>query len=180
MRLLNRERFLNTIGFTDKGSYKYRYRNPNNITVYWDALPSGLDDKCFLLLMMLASLADGNNVLSRRVSRKSKFSTIVYKPMDKEDIRDSLKWKFGENKFDKCWTELKKHCIKQIKYYDDRLFWVINPAFVNRCRSVPYWLYKEFSVYMNPYMTKLAINKMHDIITENERIINEYNKEENN
>ena len=81
--------------------------------------------------------------------------------MDKEMIRNSLRYKFGENKFDKCWRELKKHCIKQIEY-NNNLAWVINPAIVSRCKVLPDWLYNEFDTYLVPYLSKIAIKKFQD------------------
>lgn len=144
-------------GFNDKG---YRYRNKADfIRYFFDDYPSTLSQDAFLLLIMMAEIANKENVLVYRVSRKSKFSSIIYKPMTKEQIRSSLRFKYGKNKFDRCWTELKKHCIKEVRYYQ-YMVWAINPAIISRCRQVPDWLYYEFRLYLNPRMSRLAIKKM--------------------
>lgn len=159
--VLKEKSFFSYDGFNDKG-YKYRYRS-DHIRYYFDAVPSTLSKEALLLLFMIAELANDENVLVYRVTRKSKFSTIIYKPMDKEEILLRLKYKYGQNKFDRCWNELRKHCIKRIKY-NNVWAWAINPAIISRCKQVPPWLYDEFSTYMNPYLTPLAIKKYQDLL----------------
>lgn len=152
-------------GFNDKG-FKYRYR-ADKITVFFDALPSDLSENAFLLLYMLAEMANPDNVLVYRVSRKSKFSSIIYKPLSKDDIREKLRFKMGINRFNNAWMELKKHCIKEIKYYDYKV-WAINPAFICKCKQVPPWLYEEFATYLSPYMTNISLKKMNDLLKQYE------------
>lgn len=148
-------------GFNEKG-FKYRYR-ADKITVFFDCIPTTLSDNAFLLLYMLAELANEDNMLVYRVTRKSKFSSIIYKPLYKDDIRKRLRFKFGINKFNQAWIELKKHCIKEIQYHEIKA-WAINPAIICRCKQVPPWLYDEFSQYLNPYMTNISIKKMQDLL----------------
>lgn len=159
--ILKENTFFTYDGFNDKG-YKYRYRG-NYIRYYFDAVPTTLSEEAFLLLIMLTELANEDNVLVYRVTRKSKFSNIIYKPMCKEDIMAKLKYKYGQNKFDRCWKELKKHCIKKIRYHE-YLAWAINPSIFCKCKQIPPWLYEEFSLYLNPYMSKTAIKKMNDLL----------------
>lgn len=154
--VLRESSFFNYDGFNDKG-FKYRYRH-DYIREYWDSIPSNLSEGAYLLLIMLGEICNDENVLVRRVDRKSKFSSIIYKPLTKEEIRSRLRYKYGENKFDRCWTELKKHCVKLVQYYEYKV-WAINPAYVSRCKQVPDWLYDEFKEYMMPHMTKLAVQK---------------------
>lgn len=152
-------------GFNDKG-YKYRYRAAD-VKFYPDSIPGSLSAEAWFLLVMIAELTNDENVLVYRVERKSKFSSIIYKPYDKEEIRKQLRYPYGINKFDRCWLELRKHCIKQVRYHD-YLVWCINPAVINKCKQIPPWLYDEFSIYMNPYMTKLAIRKYQKILDDYE------------
>ena len=148
-------------GFNEKG-YRYRYRG-DYIRYYWDAIPHNLSKDSLFLLLMLAELANNENVLIKKVKRKSKFSNIISKPMDKTDVMEKLRYPMGINKFDKCWQELKKHCIKKVRYHD-YLVWAINPAYISRCKEIPTWLYEEFDMYLNPYMTKLAIAKFRRLV----------------
>lgn len=159
--LIKENTFFYYDGFNDKG-YKYRFRN-ESITVYGDTIPSTLSKEAFLLLYMLTEMANEENVLVYRVTRKSKFSTIIYKPMTKEDMMSRLRYKYGENKFDKCWTELKKHCIKKVRYHE-YMVWAINPAVISKCKYVPAWLYDEFKLYMNPHLPKAAIKKYQEML----------------
>ena len=162
--LIKENNFFYYDGFNDKG-YKYRGKQNNKITVFPDTIPTTLSERGFLLLYMLTEIANEDNVLVYRVKRKSKFSSIVYMPLDKEDIAKQLRYKWGINKFDKYWNELKKHCIKRIRYHE-YMVWAINPAVMNRCTQIPPWLYEEFSVYMNPHMSKAAILKYQNMISE--------------
>lgn len=159
--VLKERAFFSYDGFNDKG-YKYRYR-ADYMRYYFDAVPATLSEESFLLLLMIAEISNDENILVYRITRKSKFSKIIYKPMDKEDIRIKTRYKYGINKFERCWKELKKHCIKKIKYYDIYA-WAINPAIVSRCKQVPPFLYDEFKEYMNPYMSALAINKFNHLL----------------
>lgn len=158
--VLKERAFFSYDGFNDKG-YKYRYR-ADYIRYYWDSVPAGISESSFLLLIMMSEICNDENVLVYRITRKSKFSNILYKPMTKEDIIEKTRYKYGKNKFDKCWKELRKHCIKQIEYRGIRA-WAINPAIISRCKQIPPWLYDEFKEYLNPYMSKLAINKFQQL-----------------
>lgn len=162
--IIREKTFVHYDGFNEKG-YKYRYRSGGTIKVYPDSIPGSLSEKAFILLYMLAELANEDNVLVYRVDRKSRFSSIVYKALDKESIREKLHWKWGINKFDKAWLELRKHCIKKIRYHQ-YLVWAINPAVVSKCSQIPPWLYDEFAIYLNPYMSKMAIKKMQNRLKE--------------
>ena len=73
-------------GFNEKG-YKYRHRGVF-VRYYFDAIPSNLSEPAFLLLIMISELMNEENMLVYRVERKSKFSSILYKPLEKEDIRE--------------------------------------------------------------------------------------------
>ena len=90
--ILREKTFFSYDGFNDEG-YKYRYR-ATHIHYFFDAVPSTLSKDAFLLLIMLTELANEDNVLVYRVTRKSKFSTIIYKPLLKEDIMARLKYKY--------------------------------------------------------------------------------------
>lgn len=144
-------------GFSEKG-FKYRNRQVH-IKYFFDSMPGNLSEAAWMLLLMIAEIMNEDNVLVYRVERKSKFSTIVYKPYDKEEIRLRTRFVYGINKFDRCWTELNKHCLKKVRYYD-YMVWAVNPAIVNKCREIPYWLCDEFKEYMTPHMTPMAVSKM--------------------
>lgn len=159
--VLKEKAYFSYDGFNDRG-YKYRYRG-DYIRYYFDAVPTTLSENSFFLLVMISELMNNENILIYRITRKSKFSKIIYKPMDKEDIRLKTKYRYGKNKFEKCWKELRKHCIKKIKYYDVYA-WAVNPAIISRCKQIPPFLYDEFKEYMNPYMSALAINKFNQIL----------------
>lgn len=160
--VLKQNSFFYYDGFNDKG-FKYRGKQNNKIVFFPDTIPTTLSEKGFTLLCMLCEIANEDNVLVYRVERKSKFSSIVYKPLDKEDISNRLRFKWGKNKFDKYWNELKKHCIKRIRYHQ-YMVWAINPAIINKCKQIPPWLYDEFSIYMNPHMSKSAILKYQNML----------------
>lgn len=144
-------------GFCEKG---YRYRNRAlYIRYFFDSLPDNYDSDTLLLLFMIAELMNEENMLVYKVKRKSKFSNIIYKPMDKEDIRMATRYRYGINKFNRCWRNLTKHSLKQIKYHD-YLSWAVNPSVISKCKDVPYWLYEEFQDSMNPHLSAQAINKL--------------------
>lgn len=149
-------------GFSEKG-YRYR-KNSEYIRYYFDAIPSDLTKDSLFLLFMLSEIMNEENVLVYRVKRKSKFSNIIYKPYDKDELRDKVNangrpnCNYGINKFYKCWNELRKHCIKKVEYRTCKA-WAINPAFISKCKQLPYWLYDEFQQYINPYLSANAINK---------------------
>lgn len=148
-------------GFSDKG-YKYRHRAVH-IKYFFDSIPNNLSEAAWLLLIMIAEIMTEDNVLVYRVKRKSKFSTIIYKPYDKEEIRKRTRFIYGQNKFDRCWSELNKHCLKKIRYYD-YMVWAVNPAVINKCREIPYWLCDEFKDYMTPHLTATTIKKLQNKI----------------
>ena len=144
-------------GFNNKG-YKYRNRAVF-IKYFFDSIPDNLSEGAWTLLFMIAELMNEDNVLVYRVERKSKFSKILYKPYDKDDIRERVRYKFGINKFDKCWRELTKHCLKRVKYYD-YVVWAVNPSIINKCRQIPFWLYEEFKDYIDPHLSSSTLKKM--------------------
>ena len=161
--IINQNTFFYYDGFNDKG---YKYRNKAfKITVFPDSIPTTLTKEAFLLLYMMTEIANDENVLVYRITRKSKFSSIIYKPMDKTEIMHRIRFKYGENKFDKYWAELKKHCIKKVQYHEYNA-WAINPAVMNRCQQIPPWLYDEFSTYMNPFLSKVVIKKYQNRLKE--------------
>lgn len=159
--ILRDKTWLGYDGFNTKG-YNYR-RRALSIRYFFDALPCNLSKDEFLLLFLVAELANEENVLVYRVDRKSKFSTILYKPMDKEYISEHIRFKYGMNKFDRCWRNLTKHCLKRIKYHDMTV-WAINPSVICKCKEVPIWLYEEFQEYMNPFLSASTIKKFQNKI----------------
>jgi len=144
-------------GFSEKG-YKYRNRGVY-IRYYFDSLLDNFSEATFTLLFQIAELMTEENMLVYRVKRKSKFSNIIYKPMDKEYIREHIRFKFGRHRFDKCWSQLRKNTIKQIRYHQ-YLCWAVNPSIVSKCRDVPYWLYDAFKESMNPHLSAKTVNKL--------------------
>lgn len=148
-------------GFSDKG-YKYRHRSLH-IHYFFDSLPNNLSANALFLLFMIAEIMNDENILVYRVKRKSKFSSIIYKPYDKEEIRLKTRFIYGKNKFDKCWTELNKHCLKRVKYYNTTV-WAVNPTVINKCKEVPFWLCEEFKDYMTPHLTAASIVKLENKI----------------
>lgn len=144
-------------GFSDTG-YKYRHRQ-THIKYFFDSIPHNISQDSLFLLMMIAEIMNENNVLVYRVERKSKFSPIVYKPYDKEDVRMRTRFRYGINKFDRCWRELNKHCLKRVRYYQ-YIVWAVNPTVVNKCKEIPFWLCEEFMDYMTPHMTASAMKKL--------------------
>lgn len=155
--ILDEQYWLGYDGFSDKG-YKYRNRAVY-IRYYFDSLPDNYSESALMLLFLIAELMNDENMLVYRVKRKSKFSDTIYKPMDKDDIRERLRFKFGRHRFDRCWSILKKHAVKQIRYHQ-YLCWAVNPSIVSKCRDVPYWLYDAFKEYMNPHLAAKTVNKL--------------------
>lgn len=148
-------------GFNDNG-YRYRHRSPH-IKYFNDSLPNNLSEAAWVLLLMIAEIMTEDNVLVYRVERKSKFSTIIYKPYDKDEIRSRTRYKYGENKFDRCWRELTKHCLKKVRYHQ-YLVWAVNPTVINKCKYVPFWLCEEFKDYMTPHLTATTVKKLENKI----------------
>ena len=148
-------------GFTDKG-YRYRARQPQ-IHFNLDSIPDNLSKDSMVLLFMLAELMNQDNVLVYRVERKSKFSNFVYKPYDKEDLRLRCRFRFGMNKFDKCWQELSRHCLKRVQYYQ-YIVWAINPAVIHRSNFLPIWLCAEFKEYLLPHLSPSTVKKLQNKI----------------
>lgn len=155
--VLRENSWLGYDGFSEKG-YKYRNR-AICIKYYFDSLPENYDKETLMLLFLIAELMNEENVLVYRVKRKSKFSKILYKPMDKDEIREKIRFKFGENKFDRCWKVLNKKALKRIKY-NDVYVWAVNPSIISKCRDVPFWLYEAFQDSMNPHLSAVAIKKL--------------------
>lgn len=143
-------------GFSETG---YRYRPKSGIRYYFDSLPGNYDKDTFLLLILIAELMNDENVLVYRVKRKSKFSEITYKPMSKDDIKDNIRYKYGQNKFDKCWKELSKKAIKKIKYYD-RMVWAVDPSVICKGKEIPFWLYEAFQESINPHLSAITLKKL--------------------
>ena len=150
-------------GFNENG-YAYRARG-NYLRFFNDSLPSNLSKESLLLLLMMAELMNEENVLVYRVERKSKFSSIIYRPLDKYDIREKTRFVYGINKFDKCWQELSRRCIKRVKYRDNILAWAVNPSVLTKTKYVPFWLYGEFQDSMNPHLSPITIQKLQDRIS---------------
>lgn len=148
-------------GFTETG-YKYRSRQCP-IKYFPDSIPSNLSQAAWYLLFMMAEIMNDENVLVYRVDRKSKFSTILYKPYDKEDIRTKIRYPYGQNKFDRCWQELSKHCLKRVQYYN-YLVWAVNPAVISKSKEIPYWLCAEFKDYLIPHMSAISVKKLQNKI----------------
>lgn len=109
--ILKEKNWLGYDGFNENG-YQYR-RKAVHIRYYFDAIPDNLSEGAMMLLFMISEIMNEDNVLVYRVKRKSKFSSIIYKPLDKEDIAERIRYRYGKNKFDRCWRELTKHCIKK-------------------------------------------------------------------
>lgn len=158
--IIKENTFFTYDGFNEKG-YKYRYR-ADYIRYYWDAVPVGLSKNAFLLLIMISSIMNDENVLVFVKTKRGKFARTIYKPMDKEDIFERLQYKYGINKFDECWKELRKHCIKRIEYHGIQV-WAVNPSIISRCKQIPPWLYDEFKDYLNPYLSNQAIKKFQQL-----------------
>lgn len=158
-------------GFNEKG-YKYRRRS-DFIRYYFDSLPDNLSKDAIMLLFMIAEIMNKENILVYRIKRKSKFSSIIYKPMDKEDIAERIRFHYGINKFDSCWRELTKHCLKRIKYYDC-IAWAVNPSVISRCKEIPLWLYEEFKEYLDPHLSNITITKFQNKINFQNNNINQY------
>lgn len=155
--VLKQNEWLGYDGFSENG-YKYRNRQ-KHIKYFFDSLPANLSSNAWFLLFMIAEIMNEDNVLVYRVERKSKFSNIIYKPYDKEEIRKRLRYPYGKNKFDACWRELTKHCLKRVEYYG-YLVWAVNPTIINKCKEIPIWLCAEFYDYMTPHLTATTINKL--------------------
>jgi hypothetical protein len=155
--VLTEKSWLGYDGFTENG---YRYRTKAAfIRYYFDSLPSNYDSDTLMLLFLIAELMNGENVLVYRVERKSKFSSIIYKPMTKDDIRERIRYKYGINKFDRCWRELTKIALKKIEYHDTQV-WAVNPSIVSKCREIPFWLYEAFQYELNPHLSAITIKKL--------------------
>ena len=152
-------------GFTN-GGYQYR-KKALKITYFFDSIPSNISKNAWFLLMQIAELMNEENALVYRVTRKSKFSSIIYKPYDKIEIRDRIRFKIGERNFDVAWRELKKHCRKKIQYRG-YMTWVVNPAIISKCKEVPIWLCEEFENYMTPHLSATTAKRLRD------RIKNQY------
>lgn len=161
--VLSEKKWIGYDGFNDKG-YNYRPRSVF-IRYYFDSLPANYDKETLMLLIMIAELANEDNVLVYRIPRKSKFSSVIYKALCKEDIRERTRFVYGINKFDKCWNKLTKYALKRIQYYNFQA-WAVNPAIVSKCKYVPFWLYEAFQDEMNPHLSALAINKLQSRIAE--------------
>lgn len=155
--ILKENKWIGYDGFSDKG-YKYRNRNVH-IKYFFDSLPDNISSGSLFLLFMIAEIMTEDNVLVYKVKRKSKFSSIIYKPLDKEDIRLKTRFTYGINKFDACWKELTKHCIKKVRYYEYNV-WAVNPTIINKCKEIPFWLCDEFKDYMIPHLSATTYNKL--------------------
>ena len=86
-------------------------------------------------------------------------------PALKDYIREHIRFKYGRHRFDRCWSKLRKHAIKQIRYHQ-YLCWAVNPAIVSKCREVPYWLYDTFKEYMNPHLAAKTVAKLNRKVKE--------------
>lgn len=161
--VVNEKKWFGYDGFNEKG---YRYRaQASSIKYFFDSLPCNLSSNAWTLLMLIAEIMNDENVLVYKVSRKSKFCSTIYKPMDKDEIRQRLRFSWGMNKFNESWKELCKHCIKKIEYYNDMQVYAVNPAVIMKCKQVPFWLYEEFQDYMNPHLSATTIKKLQEKIT---------------
>lgn len=149
-------------GFTSKG---YKYRKTEGIRVFFDSIPADLSENAILLLLMLARVANNENMLVEKVPYKSRFSSIRYSALTIEEMRTRTAKVYGIVKYKKAFTELKKHCLKKIKYNGINA-WAINPAFVMCSPFLPIWLYNEFQEDINPHLTAYAIKTFRSKINE--------------
>lgn len=164
--ILSERQWTSYDGFNEEKGYRYRSRQ-QYIRYYYDAIPTNLSRDALMMLFMIAEIMTEENMLIYRVSRKSKFSKFVYKPYTLDDIRERLRYPFGKNRFRRNWTELKKHCLKKIKYFNIEA-WAVNPAVISKCYFLPDFLYIEFKDYLNPFLTPNAIAIFQNRISEME------------
>jgi len=155
--VLKEKTWVNYDGFTEEG-YAYRPRS-SQLRYFPDSIPDNLTEYDWSILIMMAEIMNDENVLVQRVKRKSKFNDTIYMPLTKDEIRERLRFKVGQNRFMKSWYHLRKHCIKKIKYHDAPA-WCINPAVVMKSRYLPIWLYAEFYQYLDPYLSPTALKKI--------------------
>lgn len=73
----------------------YRFRPKTlGLRFFYNAIPQTLSKDAWLLLLMITELMNNENVIVYRVQRKSKFSSILYKPYDKDEIREHVRYRF--------------------------------------------------------------------------------------
>ena len=148
-------------GFSETG---YKYRNKACFVRYFfDSLPGNLSESAWILLFMIAEIMNDENALVYRIKRKSKFSNILYKPYDKDDIRSKIRYPYGQNKFDRCWKELNKHCLKRVEYHG-YMTWVVNPTVISKNKEIPFWLCAEFKEYIFPHIPAATVKKLQNKI----------------
>jgi len=155
--ILQQKEYINYDGFSENG-YAYRPR-VSSVKFFSDSLPDNISCEAWTLLMMIAEVMNDDNVLIQRVKRKSKFSDIIYLPLTTDEIRERTRFVYGKNKFFRCWYQLRKHCIKKVKYHDTTC-WCVNPAVVMKSKYIPIWLYAEFYQYLDPHISSTSLKKI--------------------
>lgn len=81
--------------------------------------------------------------------------------MIKTKFVNTLDINFGINKFDRCWGELNKKCLKYVQYYNTYA-WAVNPAIATKSYELPYWLYFEFQDSLNPFLSANTISRLQE------------------
>jgi hypothetical protein len=146
-------------GWTEKG---YKYRNKYYpVQFYPDTIPKLLPNtlKIFFYICMLMN---EDNLLLERKAAKDKYSSPKIIPYTVEEIWEKLDYRFSMYSFKKAWQELTPKYVRKIKIYGKGI-WAVNPAFANRTKYLPVFLWKEFSVDINNKLSKQVISRFQNL-----------------
>lgn len=127
-------------GWNDEG-YKYRYRY-NSLKFYPDMLPR-VDPNILKVFFMICCITNEDNLLAYKTKSRSKYKKPELHIYTTEEIWEHLPYKISKYSFKNAWSKLVPRYIRKIKVEDKRI-WAVNPAYANRCSTVPLFLFSAF------------------------------------
>lgn len=119
------------------------------------------------LILLLPLVNPENNMFSVNVKkpvhyRKGIFEIHTMRAITQTEMRNHLN--DSKHPFQSFWARCTKSgIIKRIKY-NGKMFWTINPAYINVCKHIPFWLYDEFKSDLDKHLPAWVISNYNKIL----------------
>lgn len=153
-------------GWSEEG-YKFRYRY-NPVKFYPDNIPQ-LPPNVMKVFFLVCNIMNDDNLLMEYKKTRSKYKAPEIKCFTLDEIRERLPYKISEYSFKKAWEMISPKYVRKIKF-NGKSVWAVNPAFANRTRYLPPWLWYEFREDLNPYLGSANISRFENMkLTEDMR-----------
>lgn len=147
-------------GWSDKG-YKFRYRY-SGLVFYPDNLPL-IEPNIFKVYFQICTLMNEENLLIQLKKTNNKYKAPELIPLTIDDIIEKIPYKISSYAFKKAWQQIVPRYIKRIKFNGKKV-WAVNPAFANRCRYLPPFLWNEFKEDLNEKLGVYNIKRYENMV----------------